>query len=310
MEKGAVVVAAGMSSRMGAFKPMMPVGSISVAQRIIATLQQAGCTLIVVVTGNQADQLERHLAGSSVVFLRNEKFEQSDMYRSAQIGLAYMQDKCDQVLFTPVDVPLFSVTTARALFDSKAMLALPVHGGQEGHPIMMKRNAIGKIISYHGGGGLRKAIEQSNLFLEYLEVQDEGVLYDVDTPRDFNALLHFHNSQMLRPIVEISFAKEEVFFDLRCAQFLRLIKETGSVKTACRRSGLSYSKAWRMIKLLERNLNISIVERQQGGLDGGSSYLTEKGEEFLEKYLKFENALRKFTEDMFLEYFPALQKIT
>ena len=74
METGAVVVAAGMSSRMGDFKPMLSVGTISIAQRVLATLHQAGVNRIVVVTGFRADELERHLARSGAVFLRNENY--------------------------------------------------------------------------------------------------------------------------------------------------------------------------------------------------------------------------------------------
>ena len=64
MEIGAVIVAAGMSSRMGDFKPMLSIGEISVAQRVVATLRQAGAERVVVVTGYNADELERHLARS------------------------------------------------------------------------------------------------------------------------------------------------------------------------------------------------------------------------------------------------------
>ena len=74
MDTGAVVVAAGMSSRMGDFKPMLSIGSISVAQRVVATLKQAGAARVVVVTGYNAEELERHLASSGVVFLRNENY--------------------------------------------------------------------------------------------------------------------------------------------------------------------------------------------------------------------------------------------
>ncbi|MGI6152038.1 MAG: nucleotidyltransferase family protein, partial [Christensenellales bacterium] len=74
METGVVIVAAGMSSRMGDFKPMLNIGSISIAQRIIATFQQAGVKRIVVVTGYNADILEHHLAKCGVIFLRNEQY--------------------------------------------------------------------------------------------------------------------------------------------------------------------------------------------------------------------------------------------
>ena len=108
MQIGAVIVAAGMSSRMGDFKPMLNIGSISIAQRIVATFHQAGVDRIVVITGYNAQQLERHLSNSGLIFLRNVDYETTQMFDSAKIGLRYLQDKCDRILFTPVDIPLFT----------------------------------------------------------------------------------------------------------------------------------------------------------------------------------------------------------
>ena len=64
MTNAALIVAAGMSSRMGDFKPMLNIGSISIAQRVVATFQQAGVEKIVMITGYNATLLERHLAGN------------------------------------------------------------------------------------------------------------------------------------------------------------------------------------------------------------------------------------------------------
>ena len=125
MQIGALIVAAGMSSRMGDFKPMLSIGSISVAQRIVATLNQSGVSKIVMVTGYNATVLERHLAGNGIIFLRNENYETTQMFDSVKIGLRYLQGKCDRILFTPVDVPLFTARTVRAILDSGAELACP-----------------------------------------------------------------------------------------------------------------------------------------------------------------------------------------
>ena len=71
LQTAALITAAGMSSRMGDFKPMLNIGSISIAQRIVATFHQAGVSRIAVVTGYNAPLLERHLSNSGLVFLRN-----------------------------------------------------------------------------------------------------------------------------------------------------------------------------------------------------------------------------------------------
>lgn len=59
---GAVVVAAGMSSRMGDFKPMLSLGELTISRRLITSLKQAGVDRIVVICGYRAEDLEHHLA--------------------------------------------------------------------------------------------------------------------------------------------------------------------------------------------------------------------------------------------------------
>ena len=120
MTNAALIVAAGMSSRMGDFKPMLNIGSISIAQRVVATFQQAGVEKIVMITGFNATLLERHLSGNGIVFLRNEEYERTQMFDSVCIGLRYLRGKCDRVLFTPVDIPLFTAATVRALLRADA----------------------------------------------------------------------------------------------------------------------------------------------------------------------------------------------
>lgn len=67
MQIGALIVAAGMSSRIGDFKPMLNIGSFSVAQRVVAALSQAGISKIVMVTGYNATMLERYNAYEQVL---------------------------------------------------------------------------------------------------------------------------------------------------------------------------------------------------------------------------------------------------
>ena len=96
MQTAALIVAAGMSSRMGNFKPMLSIGSITIAQRVVATFHQAGIQKIVMVTGFNAVTLERHLSGSGVIILRNDDYENTQMFDSVRIGLTYLRDKCDR----------------------------------------------------------------------------------------------------------------------------------------------------------------------------------------------------------------------
>ena len=289
MQTAALIVAAGMSSRMGDFKPMLNIGSISIAQRVVASLQQAGVEKIVMVTGYNAVQLERHLSGLGIVFLRNENYEHTQMFESACIGLSYLADKCDRLLFTPVDIPLFTAATLQQLLDSDAPLACPVCDGKRGHPILIASSLIGSILSDRE-----------------IPVEDRGILHDADTPEDYKALLRYHNEQLVRPQVSVALVRELPFFDQRTAMLLHLVEETASVRTACQRMQMSYSSGWHVIHALESQLNHPLVRRSQGGVGGGGSSLTEDGIAFLRQYDAYAAAVRDYAVEHFEEYFGGL----
>ena len=306
MQIGAVIVAAGMSSRMGDFKPMLNIGSMSIAKRIVATLKQAGVDKIVMITGYHADDLERHLAGNGIIFFRNENYSTTQMFDSAKIGFEYLKDKCGVILFTPVDIPLFTSSTVSALLNSEAELACPVFQGQSGHPILLSSDIAEKVIKDSGEGGLQGALERCGVDFSEVLVDDEGILHDADTRQDYDKLLLYHNHQLARPVVSVALAKETSFFDNQTAMLLQLIEETFSVRTACQRMQISYSSGWNMIRNLENQMCRSIVSRIQGGAGGGNSRLTEEGKRLLMRYMQYEESLRTRAAEEFPIYFDEI----
>jgi len=306
MQIGALIVAAGMSSRMGQFKPMLNIGSISVAQRIIATLSQSGVGKIVMVTGYNATMLERHLAGNGVIFLRNEDYETTQMFDSVKIGLRYLLGKCDRILFTPVDVPLFTAKTVKTILDSGAPLVCPICEGRQGHPILIANELIPEILADSGEMGLKGAIDRCSVPLMRIDVDDPGTIHDADTPEDFSLLLEYHNSQLVRPVVSVSLNKEKPFFDSKIAMLLMLIDESKSVRAAGQRMQLSYSSCWNIIRTLESQLNYTLIERSQGGAGGSTSVLTDRGRLLLERYRAYEKALKEQAKLLYEDYFRGL----
>ena len=306
MQTAALIVAAGMSSRMGDFKPMLSIGSITIAQRVIATFHQAGIEKIVMVTGYQAVTLERHLSGSGVIFLRNDRYETTQMFDSVKIGLEYLMDKCDRVLFTPVDVPLFTAGTVRKLLNSGAALACPVCDGQQGHPLLISAALLPKILADCGEQGLKGAVSRCGAALTAVAVNDPGTLRDADTPEDYSALVEYHNSQLIRPVVSVSLNREMPFFDRKTAMLLMLIDETSSVRAAGQRMQLSYSSCWNLIHTLESQLNFTLIERTQGGAGGSQSRLTQRGRLLLERFDAYERKLRETALSLYDSYFGGL----
>lgn len=305
MKTGAVIVAAGMSSCRGSFQPMLKIGSISAIKRIIYTFQQAHVDYIVVVTGNQAEVLEKHLSGTGIIFLRNERYKETEMLDSAKIGLDYLR-KCSHVFFTPVDIPLFSVTTVKLLLNSNGKISIPVHNGVEGHPLLINSRLIDTILKYNGDKGIRGALNYIGCPITHVCVEDEGVLLDMDTLEGNENFVDIHNKQLIRPMINISLAKEQVFFDRLDGLLLEIILETNSVKLACERLKISYSLGWKKLALIEKNLGNPVVSKSRGGIGGGYTELTDEGLELLKRYHSFEKECQKFAEDNFYKWFGHL----
>jgi CTP:molybdopterin cytidylyltransferase MocA len=194
MRVGAVITAAGKSSRMGSFKPLLKIGAITAAEQVIQNFHAAGIRDIALVTGNNAEELEKSLKYPGLVFLRNDNYEYNEMIDSVKIGLDYLKDICDKVFLTPVDVPLFAPGTVKSLLESKANIGIPTYKGETGHPIILDSNAIKKILDFSGDGGLRGAIANLSLEVEHIETGDQGMLYDMDTKADYEKILQLHNS--------------------------------------------------------------------------------------------------------------------
>lgn len=304
MRTGAVIVAAGMSSRMGDFKPMLKIGAISMVQRVIANYQQAGVFPIVLVTGYRGDELKKHVAGTGVICVHNEAYAATEMLDSAKLGFSYIADKCDRTFFSPVDVPLFTVNTAAKLKRADAAVVKPVHKGRHGHPILLSARVLPELLSAEAEGGLRRVIDAvCGGNIATVEVDDEGILLDADTPEDYSRLVERHNRQLLRPSVEISLMRENKLLDKSGALLLQMIAYIGTVKGACEKLQISYSKAWGMLDEMEKNLGFPLVERRPGGEYGGSSQLTAEGRSLLERYEAFVEKVRQYADACFGECF-------
>lgn len=260
--------------------------------------------MVVVVTGYNAENLERHLARSGAVFLRNENYRTTEMFDSAVIGLNYVKDKFDRVLFTPVDIPLFTANTVEKLMESGAPLACPYCGENRGHPIMLSAEVVERVVADSGEGGLQGALKRCGVEETRVQVSDEGILRDADTPSDYQALLDYHNRQLVRPEVRLELIKEKPFFDSRIAMLLYLVDETHSVRTACQRMQLSYSSGWNTVNSVEEQLGYTVIERRQGGAKGGMSVLSDRGRELLRRYESFERDVKASVRDIYAKYFP------
>ncbi len=88
----------------------------------------------------------------------------------------------------------------------------------------------------------------------------------------------------------------EVVFSSAREQLLREIDKEGSINKAAKKLGISYKKAWLLIKHMEERLGYQILEKKRGGISGGGSKLTEAGKELLKNYERIINECVKIRE--------------
>ena len=184
----AIITAAGLSSRMGSFKPLLPLGSTTIARKLIEGFVGIGVDDIVMVTGNRADDLEAHVADLPVRCLRNSEFATTQMAASVRIGFSAVAPDCERILLCPVDVPLWLPSTAERLLRCNASIAIPIHAGREGHPLMLEAALLPTLLEALDEQGLRAALEATGELIARIPVDDPGCIQDADTPEDYEKL--------------------------------------------------------------------------------------------------------------------------
>lgn len=190
MKYAAVITAAGLSSRMGAFKPTLPLTGRNIFQSTIRNLKDAGIEEIVVVTGHRAKELDPYIFNYDVRQVKNEQYAHSGMFESVCIGLQALSTEADRIFVTPADVPLVKPETIRSLMQSKAELVRPAHIGHNGHPLVFSATLLPEICAYQGEGGLKGAADALGRQFVSIPVDDPGTLLDADTPADYLRLLY------------------------------------------------------------------------------------------------------------------------
>ena len=86
---------------------------------------------------------------------------------------------------------------------------------------------------------------------------------------------------------------------------MMLVRQGSSLRAACAQMGLSYSKAWRLLKSAEADLGIPLLDTQKGGTKRAGNTLTPQGEELLDRYLAFEKEAREAVFAAFEKHFKA-----
>ncbi len=111
------------------------------------------------------------------------------------------------------------------------------------------------------------------------------------------------NGTKLHPKVTLQFFTDEKCFGPGVVLLLEKIKENNSIRKAAFDIGMSYSKAWTIIRRAEENLGFELLVSKIGGADGGGATLTENGENMISAFRLYEKEVFRFSDEKFEYYF-------
>jgi molybdenum cofactor cytidylyltransferase len=184
-----IILAAGLSTRMGRFKLTLPWDGTTVVRRVVETLEVAGMSDVLVVTGHRADDVTEALTGQEVRTVHNPNHVTGEMLTSVQVGLRALRPSTLAALLCLGDQPQMEVGTVLAVLeagreDGWQRVIVPSYQKRAGHPILLPRGVWPAV--WETSGTLRDVLRAYPGAIRYLEVDSATVLADLDTPRDYH----------------------------------------------------------------------------------------------------------------------------
>ena len=190
----AVIPAAGLSSRMGDFKPLLRFNGSTVIESAVSSAL-VHCDTAAVVLGKRARELRELLQSrfkERLIFAENPDYASTDMLTSVKIGIGALnklESKIAGFFISPADMPCIPPTVYGALtaeFDcGKDEALIPVAGGRRGHPPLIASRLAPDILAYDGADGLRGFYR--TVSVREIPIPDKGIHTDLDTPEDYRS---------------------------------------------------------------------------------------------------------------------------
>jgi molybdenum cofactor cytidylyltransferase len=185
-----VVLAAGMSTRMGQPKVLLPwTKNATILEHIIMQLVLARIDHITVVTGNRAGEVHSLATKRGVEAVHNPNYEDGEIISSLQAGLASLPDHIAAALVVLGDQPRIQPKVVNQLLmayaEGKGHIVAPTFQGDRGHPILIDRRYWPELLALPPGGAPRDVINKYKNDVALVPVETDSVLQDVDTPEDY-----------------------------------------------------------------------------------------------------------------------------
>jgi molybdenum cofactor cytidylyltransferase len=187
-----IILAAGASSRMGSPKALLDYRGETFLDRLIRVMGTA-TNPVIVVLGYHAERI-RGATRRPATFVVNTAPERGQL-SSLQTGLAAMPPQARGFAFIPMDCPAVredTVTHLAAAFsarDAETLFVIPRQGDKRGHPVFAAPQIAEELLGLPADGQARDVVHRHVSRTQYIDVDDVGILADIDDPEAYRKLL-------------------------------------------------------------------------------------------------------------------------
>ena len=185
----AIVLAAGLSTRMGKPKINLPWGSETVLVRILTVLDRSGIDEIIVVVGATEPTSLPDALSKKIKIIHNDFADKTGMLSSLKIGMGILNPDSIAYLVVLGDQPQIQTEVIRQMLAEyhkvKPSLLIPSFQMHRGHPWIISRILWGDILAMGATSNLRDFINKHKSMIHYVGVNTDSVLKDLDTPEEY-----------------------------------------------------------------------------------------------------------------------------
>lgn len=184
-----IILAAGESRRMGSPKALLRYRGKTFIECICHNFLAAGIDELVVVLGARADELRRAIpAHPTLRTIMNPRYFQGQL-SSLMVGINALSAESEAAVVNLVDHPMIEASTVSALLTSFRADPVPIliaaYHGKRGHPVLFSRQVYGEILAAPLDQGAKVVVRKDPARVRELELDDPGILADIDTPEDY-----------------------------------------------------------------------------------------------------------------------------
>lgn len=188
----AIILAAGMSTRMGRPKQLLKVGNSTLIRIVTENVLLSNIDELVVVTGYQQKKVTEAIDDLPVRVVFNQGYKDGQG-TSLSLGIRTISSCANAFMIFMVDQPMISASLINMIigeFQNRDCAVLrPVYNGTPGHPVIFNKSLDEELKNLDGDEGARQVLKRLADRVEYIEAPDEAVIFDIDTPKDFNEFI-------------------------------------------------------------------------------------------------------------------------